>query len=747
MQSLPLDQILLGDSRQILASLPPKSVDLIFADPPYNLQLQNELWRPNMTRVDAVDDEWDRFDDFEAYDAFTEQWLSACRRVLKDTGAIWVIGSYHNIYRVGKIMMDLGYWILNDVVWIKCLAGKTEIFCLINGSPIITNLKDLARIDAQRNEIKVPSYDQDGCFAWADVCAISKSPCSHGLHITCDDGSWVACTPDHQFPTLDKGHIEYKAAQKLLVGGNLLQLRRFDMPHVIASRGIDEYVGNFIGWYLAQGNLLDAEDGVQLSMSVDEQSEAEQLVELIKDRFGIVGRVHIYDNRMLLIFSSRLIVALIQRFVRGHGAKQKRLSREAFLYGSDFLKGVLSGYLRGDGHWDAKNRRWRLGLCRNEGLIIDLQVISRLLGHRLRFSYSAVPYRRGKAEIIKGEIRENTDARWSFVNLEDLGLPPRRNFQYGRRYSIASIRDKYKLITRKDPHAQVTDIYQSVLYGDMQPARISDISPQTSCNFYDIGLKTNHVLALANGILTHNSNPMPQFRGVRFANAHETLIWAKKSREQKKYTFNYQAMKGLNDDKQMRSDWQLPLCTGSERIRVNGEKAHATQKPEALLYRVITSSSNPGDVVLDPFFGTGTTGAVARKLHRHWIGIERDPEYARVAQERIDAIVPPPFEEDLYITQTNRSAPRVPFGNLVEAGLLQPGDTLYLDKNKAEARVLADGTIRSGGVTGSIHRVGAHLLGLPALNGWERWYYRDAESGELLVIDALRAKLRSGLAD
>lgn len=354
---LPLDQILPGDNLQILASLPERCVDLIFADPPYNLQLQNELWRPNNTKVDAVDDEWDQFDDFAAYDTYTEQWLSACRRVLKDTGAIWVIGSYHNIFRVGKIMMDLGYWILNDIVWEKV-------------------------------------------------------------------------------------------------------------------------------------------------------------------------------------------------------------------------------------------------------------------------------------------------------------------------------------------------------------------------------------------------NPMPNFRGVRFTNAHETLIWAKKSKEQKRYTFNYAAMRNLNDEKQMRSDWEIPLCTGAERIRVNGEKAHTTQKPEALLYRVILSSSNPGDVVLDPFFGTGTTGAVAKKLHRHWLGLERDPAYVKVAQERIDAITPPPFEQELYTTPTRRNAPRIPFGRLLETGLLQPGDTLHLDKNGLTARVAADGSLHTGEQTGSIHSLGARLLCVHTLNGWEHWYYKDALTGEMLPIDRLRDKLR-----
>jgi DNA modification methylase len=357
---LALDVILAGDNIEILATLPAKSVDLIFADPPYNLQLGGEnLYRPNMSRVDGVDDEWDQFTNFGAYDDYTEQWLRACHRVLKDTGTIWVIGTYHNIYRVGKIMMDLGYWFINDVVWVK-------------------------------------------------------------------------------------------------------------------------------------------------------------------------------------------------------------------------------------------------------------------------------------------------------------------------------------------------------------------------------------------------SNPMPQFRGSRFANSHETLLWAMKSKDQT-YTFNYHALKNLNDGKQMRSDWEweIPLCTGAERVRVNGEKAHTTQKPEALLYRIIRASSNPGDVVLDPFFGTGTTGAVAKKLHRHWIGIERDPSYIQVAQDRIDAISPPLFEEELYITKSRRDAPRIPFGNLLECGYLQPGDTLYLDKSEVKtAQVMADGTLRAGEMIGSIHSIGAHLLGLPALNGWDHWYYKDAESGELLVIDKLREKIR-----
>jgi DNA modification methylase len=354
-----LDHIYAGDCRKILAEFPEKSVDLIFADPPYNLQLRNELLRPNLTKVDAVDDEWDRFDDFSAYDNFTREWLLACRRVLKDTGTLWVIGSYHNIYRVGAILQDLGFWILNDVIWVK-------------------------------------------------------------------------------------------------------------------------------------------------------------------------------------------------------------------------------------------------------------------------------------------------------------------------------------------------------------------------------------------------TNPMPNFRGVRFTNAHETLIWCKKSSDQKRYTFNYHAMKMSNDEKQMRSDWEIALCTGSERIMVNGEKLHTTQKPEALLFRVILSSSNPGDIVLDPFFGTGTTGAVAKKLGRHFIGVERDSKYISAAQARINAINLSMFDDEvLGRYETKRSAPRIPFASLIEYGLLLPGQKLYFNKNKAiSATVLADGSLRAlDGMRGSIHKIGAYVGQLPACNGWEHWYF-EASSGSLIAIDSLRDEVR-----
>lgn len=352
MSRLPLNQILLGDCVRVMNELPEKSVDMIFADPPYNLQIRQELYRPNMTLVDPVDDEWDRFHSLADYDRFTEAWLSAARRVLKDTGTIWVIGTYHNIYRIGKTLMDLGFWILNDVVWIK-------------------------------------------------------------------------------------------------------------------------------------------------------------------------------------------------------------------------------------------------------------------------------------------------------------------------------------------------------------------------------------------------TNSMPQFRGVRFANAHETLIWAQKVRGAK-YTFNYREMKALNGDLQMRSDWYLPICTGRERIRIHGEKAHSTQKPEALLYRVILSSTNVGDVVLDPFFGTGTTGAVAKRLHRNWIGIERDAGYVAVAQKRIDQVVPIPL--DAVRSTARPLTKRVPFGMLVELGYVSPGETLFFQtKRELQATVLANGHIRMGQNEGSIHQIGRLITGAPC-NGWEHWYFFDESEQKMLPIGVLRER-------
>ena len=354
----PVDTIIQGDCLEALKGLPDKCVDLVFADPPYNLQLEGALHRPDNSKVDAVDDHWDQFDSFAAYDAFTKAWLSECRRVLKDDGTLWVIGSYHNIFRVGSTLQDLGFWLLNDVIWRK-------------------------------------------------------------------------------------------------------------------------------------------------------------------------------------------------------------------------------------------------------------------------------------------------------------------------------------------------------------------------------------------------SNPMPNFKGTRFANAHETLIWAAKSRGQRRYTFNYDALKTANDDLQMRSDWLLPLCTGHERLKnEDGDKLHPTQKPEALLHRVLMASTKPGDIVLDPFFGTGGTGAVAKRLGRRFIGIEREEAYAAAARARIDAVIPA-NAADLAVMGSKKSEPRIPFGMVIEAGLLSPGDELYSPKGKHSAKVRPDGSLSAGELSGSIHKMGAMMDQAPACNGWTYWHVKTDRG--LAPIDTFRVKIRAGL--
>jgi modification methylase len=247
---------------------------------------------------------------------------------------------------------------------------------------------------------------------------------------------------------------------------------------------------------------------------------------------------------------------------------------------------------------------------------------------------------------------------------------------------------------------------------------------------------------ILNDIIWRKANPMPNFRGTRFTNAHETLIWASRS-EDSRYTFNYRTMKALNDDLQMRSDWTLPICSGGERVKgEGGGKAHPTQKPESLLYRVLLACTHPGDVVLDPFFGTGTTGAVARRLGRHWIGIEREKRYVKVARERIASTLP--LDESAMKTMASkRAAPRIPFGALVETGMLAPGALLTDARRRWQARVLADATLEWDGQQGSIHRMGAAAQGAPACNGWTFWHYE--EEGALAPLDKLRQRYILGM--
>jgi modification methylase len=234
---------------------------------------------------------------------------------------------------------------------------------------------------------------------------------------------------------------------------------------------------------------------------------------------------------------------------------------------------------------------------------------------------------------------------------------------------------------------------------------------------------------------------MPNFHGARFTNAHETLLWAQKKKGAK-YTFNHHAMKSLNDDLQMRSDWILPIVTGKERIKANGKKAHSTQKPEALLYRVLLSSTNPGDLVLDPFFGSGTTGAVAKKLGRHFIGIERDADYIKVAQERIALIDSAPSKSIELVERRHQI--RVPFGALLEANLIKPGQTLYFLQNGITATILADGHIQCGELNGSIHGIARSLFNGAPANGWDCWLIEDG-NGNRVLIEQFRQQIRRRL--
>jgi modification methylase len=237
------------------------------------------------------------------------------------------------------------------------------------------------------------------------------------------------------------------------------------------------------------------------------------------------------------------------------------------------------------------------------------------------------------------------------------------------------------------------------------------------------------------------TNPMPNFRGRRFTNAHETMFWCSRDKNSK-YLFNYEAMKNLNDDLQMRSDWLLPLCTGPERLKIDGKKAHPTQKPESLLHRAVLACTRLDEVVLDPFFGSGTTGSVSKKLGRLYIGIERDPEYISLAHKRLKN-VQKLADNELLSTPSKRAQPRIPFGWLVERGIVEPGSTLTCLRGRHKARVRADGTLMSAEFKGSIHQVGAYLQKAPACNGWQFWY--KEEKGKRIVLDTYRQKLRAEL--
>ncbi|OUW24536.1 MAG: DNA methyltransferase [Rickettsiales bacterium TMED174] len=244
---------------------------------------------------------------------------------------------------------------------------------------------------------------------------------------------------------------------------------------------------------------------------------------------------------------------------------------------------------------------------------------------------------------------------------------------------------------------------------------------------------------LLNDIIWRKNNPMPNFKGTRFTNAHETLIWASKNKKSK-YTFNYQSLKCFNDDLQMRSDWLFPICGGKERLKKNGKKIHSTQKPETLLHRIILATTNKGDVIFDPFLGTGTTAVVAKKLGRNYFGIEKDKKYFKAAKERIKKTLAIK-DDSLDTVKNNKQKPRIPFGSLIELGILKPGSLLFDPSNEINAKIMVDGSIKYKNNEGSIHKIAAEIEGSESCNGWTYWHYKNGDS--LILIDRLRQRLIS----
>ena len=257
-------------------------------------------------------------------------------------------------------------------------------------------------------------------------------------------------------------------------------------------------------------------------------------------------------------------------------------------------------------------------------------------------------------------------------------------------------------------------------------------------NIFRLGYHMQNIgFWILNDVIWKKNNPMPNFRGTRFTNAHETLIWASKNKKSK-YTFNYQSLKCLNDDLQMRSDWTLPICNGSERVKKNGKKVHSTQKPESLLLRILLASTNKNDFVFDPFLGTGTTAVVAKKLGRNYFGIEREKKYFNTAKQRLEKTIK---IEDHYLDtiKNYKSKPRIPFGSLVELGIVKPGMSIFDHKKKVNAKIMADGSVKYQNLEGSIHKIAAKIIGTESCNGWTFWHYNN--NGSILPIDNLRQKL------
>jgi len=672
----PVNQVLLGDCVEVMNALPAKCADLVFADPPYNMQLGGDLWRPNMTKVDAVNDPWDKFKSFAEYDAFTRAWLTACRRVLKDTGTLWVIGSYHNIYRVGAVMMDAGYWVLNDICWVKCLAETTRVYARTASGERPAALRDLIRTAPE--QVQLWSGDK-----WTQVCGWTESTSSEGLEIKLRSGERIRCTPNHRWPTA-RGLVN---ADELKVG-DILQKCTLPEPedNCLASGLDDEMTGWFVGLYIAEGSRHDGT--ITLSGHINERERYHRLCKTAKAFHGHCAWYEPQGDRSMINMHGTILNAILDAYVGGRTSKTKFLSALCWQRSNIFLRSLLEGYLEGDGHYDAPNDRWRLGFTQNRELEVSLRAIAARLNIQLRINDARDRHKQQDYAMLRGEMR------WI------------------RPTSARTLND----------------------------TEIMSIKPAEAERFIDIAVADDpHLFALASGVLTHNSNPTPQMRGTRFCNAHETLLWAKKSIDQKKYTFHYGEMKAGNDDKQMRSDWYIPICSGGEREKKDGKKAHATQKPEALMHRVIAATTNPGDLILDPFCGSGTTAAVAKRLGRDYITIDREEVYVELAEKRLANISTALLtSEDENGVLLGGPKPRIPFVSLIESGQLPLDTTLRLKGTQVEAALHADGTVTAGGHRGSIHKVAAACLGLPSANGWTAWLYRDRATGETRLLDALR---------
>jgi len=672
----PVNQILLGDCVEVMNALPAKCADLVFADPPYNMQLGGDLWRPNMTKVDAVTDPWDKFKSFAEYDAFTRAWLTACRRVLKDTGTIWVIGSYHNVYRMGAVLMDTGYWVLNDICWIKCLAETTRVYARTAQGDRPVALRDLIR--AHPEKVHLWNGQQ-----WTQVCGWAESTSTEGLEIQLRSGERVRCTPNHRWPT-QRGLVN---ADGLKIG-DILDRCILPEPddNCVASGLDDELTGWFVGLYIAEGSRH--EGTITIAGHKDERERFHRLCQVAKAFHGQCAWYEPRGNASMINMHGSVLNALLDTYVGGRTAKTKFLSPLCWQRSNTFLQALLQGYLDGDGHYDSLNDRWRLGFAQNRELEVSLRTLAARLDIQMRIKDARGRYNHQDYPFLRGEVR------W----------------------------------VRPGTAKASSD------------SEIVSIKPAKTERFIDVAVADEpHLFALASGVLTHNSNPTPQMKGTRFCNAHETLLWAKKSVDQKKYTFHYREMKAGNDDKQMRSDWYIPICSGGEREKQDGKKAHATQKPEALMHRVIAATTNAGDLVLDPFCGTGTTAAVAKRLGRDYVTIDREEAYVRVAEKRLANISPALLtSEDENGVLLGSPKPRIPFVSFIESGHLPLGTTLRLKGTEVEAVIHADGTITAGSHRGSIHKVAAACLGLPSANGWTAWLYCDRETHDIRLLDALR---------